>query len=152
MKVSPAQLMFGNAIVLDRDILIPADEHLLPAKSLTRSLDSMLHTQQNLICISRELLLQSDKEHNKEFRESITEFAIGSQPRTQPATRMHTPWTGPYKVITFQKGQYKVLDLITNKHKCTTFHNSSNFITIQLKRILLILLEEIIWNILLKKF
>ena len=121
MKVSPAQLMFGNAIDLDRDILIPADEHLLPAKSLTRSLDSMLHTQQNLIRISRELLLQSDKEHNEEFRESITEFAIGSfvlaQPRTQPATRMHTPWTGPYKVITFQKGQYKVLDLITNKHK-----------------------------------
>ena len=121
MKVSPAQLMFGNSIDLDRDILLPADEHLLPAKSLTRSLDQMLHTQQNLTRIARELLIQSDKEHNEEIHESLTEFAIGSfvlaQPRTQPATRMHTAWTGPYKVITFQKGQYKVLDLITHKHK-----------------------------------
>ena len=121
MKVSPAQLMFGNSIDLDRDILLPADEHLLPAKSLTRSLDQMLQTQQNLTRIARELLIQSDKEHNEEIHESLTEFAIGSfvlaQPRTQPATRMHTAWTGPYKVITFQKGQYKVLDLITHKHK-----------------------------------
>ena len=59
----------------------------------------MLHTQQNLIRVSREHLQQSDKEHNEDIREYITEFAIGSfvlaQPRTRPATRMHTPWTGP---------------------------------------------------------
>ena len=121
MKVSPAQLMFGNAIDLDRGILLPPDEHNLPTESLTRSSSKMLQTQNNLMRIARELLIQTDKEHNDKIQHNITEFLIGSfvlaQPRTQPATRMHTPWTGPYKVIASQKGQYKVLDLITNKQK-----------------------------------
>ena len=81
----------------------------------------MLNIQQNLIRIARELLIQTDAHHNASVADILTEFDIGSYvlaaPRTIPATRMHTQWTGPYKVIAVQKGQYKLLDLITNKHK-----------------------------------
>jgi transposase InsO family protein len=102
MKVSPAQLLFGNALDLDRGIFLPSDE-------------------ENLTRIARELLIQTDAEHNASVADILTQFDIGSYvlaaPRTTPATRMHTQWTGPYKGIAVQKGQYKLLDLITNKHK-----------------------------------
>ena len=38
-------------------------------------------------------------------------------PRTQPLSRMHTKWTGPYRVVSKEGGKYTVLDLITNKNK-----------------------------------
>ena len=121
MKVSPAQLLFGNALDLDRGILLPADEHNLPKESLTFSTAKMLHIQDNLTRIARQLLIQSDAEHNASVSEVLTQFEVGSYvlaaPRSTPATRMHTHWTGPYKVLAVQKGQYKLLDLITNKHK-----------------------------------
>ena len=81
----------------------------------------MLHIQDNYTRIARQLLIQSDPEHNASVSEVLTQFEVGSfvlaAPRSTPATRMHTQWTGPYKVIAVQKGQYKLLDLITNKHK-----------------------------------
>ena len=39
MKVSPAQLIYGNAIDLDANILLPRDEIDLDFDSLTRSTD-----------------------------------------------------------------------------------------------------------------
>ena len=43
MKVSPAQLLFGNALDLDRGIFLPSDEHNLPTESLTFSTAKMLN-------------------------------------------------------------------------------------------------------------
>ena len=121
MKVSPAQLLFGNAVDLDRGIFLPPDEHNLPSDNLTHSTSKMLKVQSDLTRIAKELLLRSDAEHNASVADDLTEFAVGTfvlaAPRSTPATRLHTQWTGPYQVIASQKGQYKLMDLITNKFK-----------------------------------
>ena len=51
-KVEPAQLVYGNAINLDRGILLPFDETPLTPNSLTKSTSDML-TQQNNLKIGR---------------------------------------------------------------------------------------------------
>ena len=121
MKVSPAQLLFGNALDLDRGIFLPPDEQNLPQGNLTYSTSKMLKIQSDLTRITKDLLIRSDAEHNASIADVLTEFAVGTfvlaLPRSAPATRLHTPWTGPYQVISSQKGQYKLLDLITNKSK-----------------------------------
>ena len=124
MKVSPAQLLFGNALDLDRGIFY---EHNLPTESLTFSTAKVLNIQENLTRIARELLIQTDAEHNASVADILTQFDIGSYvlaaPRTTPATRMHTQWTGPYKDIAVQKGQYKLLDTSQANIRCITLHN-----------------------------
>jgi transposase InsO family protein len=49
MRTSPAQLLFGNALKLDRGILLPPEELLLPLQSVTRSTSRMLHDQEVLL-------------------------------------------------------------------------------------------------------
>jgi hypothetical protein len=121
MKVSPAQLLFGNAVDLDRGIFLPPDEHNLQQDNLTYSTSKMLKIQSDLTRITKDLLIRSDAEHNASIADVLTEFAVGTfvlaAPRSAPATRLHTYWTGPYQVISSQKGQYKLMDLITNKFK-----------------------------------
>ena len=46
MKVSPAQLLFGNALDLDCGILLPSDEHNLPKESLTFYSKNVTHSRQ----------------------------------------------------------------------------------------------------------
>ena len=121
MKVSPAQLIYGNAINLDRGILIPFDETPLDPESITASSSRMLAQQDNLMRIARQNLLLADSIHNANMSGQVTEYDIGAHvlalPRTQPKTRMHTLWTGPYRVLEKERDKYKVLDLITNKTK-----------------------------------
>ena len=51
---------------------------------------------------------------------NLTEFAIDSYvlalPRTQPNTRLHPQWSGPYRVLENDAGKYKVKDLITDSY------------------------------------
>ena len=120
-KVAPAQILFGNAINLDRGILIPFDETTLTHDTLTTATSKMLTQQDHLMRIARENLLLADSIHNSGVANNLTEFAIDSYvlalPRTQPLTRLHPQWSGPYRVIEHDGGKYTVLDLITNKHK-----------------------------------
>ena len=121
MKVSPAQLIFGNAINLDRGIITPFDENNLTAESLTRSSSKMLAQQEILMEMARKNLMESDAIHNASVADRLTEFEIDSYvlaaPRTQPLTRMHTLWTGPYRVLGQESGKYRLLDLTTNETK-----------------------------------
>ena len=120
-KVAPAQLMYGNAINLDRGILIPFDETPLTPNSLTKSTSDMLSQQDNLMRIATDNLLLADNQHNSQVSNNLTEYQIDSfvlaLPRAQPLTRLHTLWSGPYRVVSREGSKYKVLDLITNKYK-----------------------------------
>lgn len=121
MKVSPAQILFGNALNLDRGILLPPDEIICPLTSMTASSSKMLQQQEALIRITRELLIESDRLHQAGESTDITEFAIDSfvlvAQRTQPPTRMHTLWRGPMRVVSIERAEYTLLDLISNKDK-----------------------------------
>ena len=81
----------------------------------------MLAQQHTLMRIAQQNLLLSDSIHNANVADKLTEFDIGSHvlalPRTQPKTRLHTLWTGPYRALEKEGGKYTVLDLTTNKTK-----------------------------------
>ena len=63
-KVALAQLVYGNAINLDRGILIPFDETQLTPDTLTKSTSDMLTQQNNLMRIATDDLLLADNQHN----------------------------------------------------------------------------------------
>ena len=120
-KVAPAQILFGNSLNLDRGILIPFDETSLNTETMTTSSSRMLQQQKDLMRIAKENLLLADSIHNANIAANLTEFAIDSYvlalPRTQPKTRLHPQWSGPYRVIENTAGKYKLKDFITNKDK-----------------------------------
>ena len=121
MQVSPAQLLFGNAINLDRGIFLPPDELPLPTQSLTRATSRMLHDQEALLNTASNLLRKSDESHTGNQPDDLTEFAPDSYvlaaPRSHPETRMHTHWSGPYKVVSHKDNEYTLLDLVTTRTK-----------------------------------
>lgn len=121
MQVSPAQLLFGNTINLDRGIFLPSDELMPPIQSLGRSTNRMLHDQEVLLKTASDLLRKSDESHKDNQPHEPTEFApdtyVLAAPRSQPETRMHTHWSGPYKVISHNNNEYTLLDLVTTRTK-----------------------------------
>ena len=124
MKISPSQLLYGNAIDLDEGILIPRGEVNLIPEDITVSSTRMINIQKELIDITAKLLKESDDLHNATQHPDITNFEVGSfvlvAQRTQPETRMHTQWRGPLRVISSNKGEYTLLNLITLKE--TRYH------------------------------
>ena len=124
MKVSPAQLIYGNEIDLDANILLPRDEIDVDFQSLTRSTDKMLTLQDELIESNARLLIESDDLHNARQSPNITQFGVDTfvlvQQRITPETRMHTLWCGPIRVVSQNFAEYTLLNLVTHKKSCTT--------------------------------
>lgn len=111
----------------------------------------MLKTHTDLLRIEKDLLIRTDAEHSAYVADVITEFAIGTfvlaAPRSTPATRMHSQWTGPYQVISSQKSPYKFSCLITNETKMYHVTQLEPFISTLIPSKLL---SAIILNILLR--
>jgi transposase InsO family protein len=119
-KIAPAQLLFGNAINLDRGILLPFEEQPQLTQSLADQTSKLLQAQQTLFTLARTVLSDSDAEHVSQ-NTSVTEFTPDSYvlvaQRSAPETRLHTLWRGPMRVISSDRGAYTLLDLTTNKEK-----------------------------------
>ena len=117
--MSPAQLIYGNVIDLDTNILLARDEIDLDFDSLTRSTDKMSTLQDELITITARLLKESDDLHNAQQPPNITQFGVDTfvlvQQRTTPETRMDTLWRGPMRVVSHDFAEYTPLDLVTHK-------------------------------------
>ena len=117
--VSPAQLIYGNAIDIDANILLSRDELEINPLTATTSTKDMLRMQEELIRISAQLLKEADDAHNAKQSNDITEFAVDSfvlvNHRNKPDTRMHTLWRGPLRVISNYFAEYTLLDLVTDK-------------------------------------
>lgn len=121
MKVSPAKLMYGNAIDIDSNILLPRDEIDIDLQHVSYSTEKMLTMQDELIKITARLLKESDDIHNAAQSPDVTNYPPDSfvlvQQRTTPATRMHTLWQGPLRVISNDLAEYTLMDLVTQKEK-----------------------------------
>jgi hypothetical protein len=125
--VSPAQLLFGNAVHLDRNLVSAA--HVAPSEdsqSYQHWTDKMLATQSKLIDIALTLQKKKDNEHLRLFDGIPTEFPINSYvliqyPKTsfghKPPTKLHAPWQGPYRVVNFVGSVYTVQDLVKFKNR-----------------------------------
>ena len=125
-KISPSDLLFGNALDLSGGIfnnIKPIEPNTL---TLTQSSSKMLQMQTKLNKVAKDILEESDNKHNTENSLEPTEFLIDSfvlvQQRSAPETRLHTPWRGPLRVLNSKRGEYTLLDLTTNKEK--KYHSS----------------------------
>jgi hypothetical protein len=119
--VSPAQLLFGNAVHLDRNLVSAA--HVAPSDNNTtyqQWTDKMLATQSKLIDIAVNLQKKKDNEHLRSFDGIPTEFPINSYvliqyPKTafghKPPTKLHANWQGPFRVVNNIGSVYTVQDL-----------------------------------------
>jgi hypothetical protein len=122
-NVSSSQLLFGNAINLDRGLFLPAIERPVQDQPLSVHMSQMLQFQDEVMTKARDIFKRSDEIHMASFSKAKpTEFLAGSyvlvKYRTgKPPTRAHTFWRGPLKVISNDKSEYQLHDLVQNKTK-----------------------------------
>jgi hypothetical protein len=131
-RITPAQLLFGNMIDLDRSIILPYPErqnHNIPTQQL---LAQMLATQDRLSQMTREIQQKEDQIHLNSNSEPITEFEIGSfvlvHRREGIPSRLHTLWLGPMKILDKKNSEYRLLNLITMKEKIYHAQHMKKFI------------------------
>jgi hypothetical protein len=74
--VSPAQLIFGDAVHLERGILLPHKE-VPEGEDIPVYLKRLLGTQSDLIKIAQENQTMSDNQHMAKSKPQRTEFLIG---------------------------------------------------------------------------
>ena len=120
-KISPADLLFGKQIQLDRGLLLPFEERPAMPMPLPNHLANMLQIQDTLTNISRDLLKSQDEKHLAQNSRDITEFVIGTHVlvayQSGPPTRLLTRWKGPMKILSSQDSEYLLLDLVSGKEK-----------------------------------
>jgi transposase InsO family protein len=130
--VSPAELLFGNAVKLSRNLLIPASElDESTVSSLSKHMSDMLKTQARLIEVAQETQLKHDSHHMSSYDPGFTEFPINSyvlfsHPEGR-ADKLSMTKRGPYRVVNIQGSQYTIQDLVTEKNLDTHISNLSPF-------------------------
>jgi hypothetical protein len=131
--VSPAQIIFGNSIQLDRNVYNTAFPHVHNADkesdSFGRWAADMLKKQSDIIRIAYETQLKTDEFHMSQVKfdpEEETIYPINSYVLVQypmtamgnkPPTKLHTNLKGPMRVINFVGSIYTLQDLISNKEE-----------------------------------
>ena len=105
LHVSPAQLLYGNAITLDRGIFLPQAEREGTSMSLSEWAAKMLEKQGRLLQIAKMHQHAADEYHIASANAQRSEFPVNSyvlvQYRERPPTKFHTNWKGPMRVINY---------------------------------------------------
>ncbi len=122
---SPAQLLFGNAITLDRGIFLPMHSHgykgarINKEQQLSDWSDKMLKEQARLIELARKAQELTNGKHMKEASANRTEYPINSyvlvKYRDRPPSKFHTHWAGPMRVVHASKSTYTLQNLVNDK-------------------------------------
>ena len=123
LKISSAQLLFGNCVNLDRGMFRPIDEIPPLKKSMSTYMSNLLKTQESLRKAASKELLRTDllhMTHKKQLQH--TDFLPGTYVlvhyRTgNPPTRLHTFWRGPMRVISGSNSRFLLYDLISHVEK-----------------------------------
>jgi hypothetical protein len=131
--VSPANIIYGNAINLNRGIFIPRDEiPLTPYKKLSSYMGDMLHKQQTIIEVARQHQLKLNEQHMLSKNSHVTQFPINSYVLVdypdRPPTKLHPIKKGPMKVINNIGAEYVLLNLVNNKEEHIHISRLSPFI------------------------
>lgn len=120
--VSPAQLLFGNSITLDRGVIIPSTSDGKEV-NLSDWAKQMLDKQEELLKVAQQK--QSDQNSHKiqsliaKEGENYTEYPVNSYVlvnyHNRPPSKLHTNLKGPLRVVSFDKSIYVLQDLVTNR-------------------------------------
>ena len=125
LGVSPAQIMFGNAVDLDRGILTP--NVMLPEHShadMSEYVNGLVEAQRRAINVANEVQGAKDSKHMATApKHPITEFGVGSYVTTSypaglkggPPSKLMTHRKGPLLVVSKKGSFYTLMDLIEKK-------------------------------------
>ena len=130
-NASPASLLFGNQINLDAGILSPFPQLPDVATPASKVICELYHLQDTLIAQAQTALRTMNEEHLKNSPTEITVFEVNSfvlaRYPSQPPTRLHTLWRGPFQVKSIHNSDYTLLDLTTKKFKHLHVSNLKEF-------------------------
>ena len=134
--VSPSQIIFGNAVSLDRQILPMPDEVSNPT-SYKEYLKDMMQAQSEILKIAQKTQRATDdfeiakraKSNKRKFGgQEITEFPINSYvlvnyegEDNKPPSKLHTYLRGPLRVVNY-KGPIYTLQNLVRPTKLEDFH------------------------------
>jgi hypothetical protein len=134
--VSPSQIVFGNAVSLDRQILPMPDEVSNPT-SYKEYLKDMMQAQSEILKIAQKTQRATDdfeiakraKSNKRKFGgQEITEFPINSYvlvnyegEDNKPPSKLHTYLRGPLRVVNY-KGPIYTLQNLVHPTKLEDFH------------------------------
>jgi transposase InsO family protein len=123
---TPASLVFGNQIQLDRNIIVPFDHNTNPSRKLSDYVKDMMRAQAHLLHMALQIQEEQNFRHITSRDDRPTEFEPNSYVLVQyPITRMgrkqptklHTPWRGPLRVISHIGPKYTLQNLVTGKNE-----------------------------------
>ena len=115
-NISPADLLFGNALNLDRGIFVSSEEQKTLPLPLSASTSKMLAIQSRLIEIHRTLIKEKDSTPSE-----VTEFPLESYVLLEPVLtpikkrRINTRHTGLFLIKGISGNTYTLQNLI-NKY------------------------------------
>jgi hypothetical protein len=123
-QTSPAQLLFGNAINLDRGLFLP--KSLINDRQIQVSswASDMLKAQDRNMKKAELLQRTKDESHMSNANPNRTEFPSGSWVlaeyhssiiRKGPPSKLNTQLRGPYKVLRHELDEYTIRNTVTNK-------------------------------------
>lgn len=123
---APAQLVYGDRVDLDRNILVPAVHNMQEeGKEVTVWMSERRKIQEHSIKLAQKAQLDHNKEHVKVENEmTYTEFKVGSYvlqsyPETgygpRRPTKLHLMHKGPYEVMGHEGNLYTLRNLVTEK-------------------------------------
>jgi hypothetical protein len=122
--VSPAQILFGNAVTLDRGIFLPQNVDKTDKITLSKWSSDMLNKQATVIRIAQQTQRKRNDIHVEKFPAERTEFPINSYvlieyPKSSlkkgAPTKFHTNLLGPMRVVNFVGSRYTLMNMVTNK-------------------------------------
>ena len=121
-KLSSSQLLFGNALNLDRGIFTPPSEVSREIQPLSDYMIKLLRIQDEVMKIARDNIIFTDSMHLGTYPALRTDYAPDSFVLVKyregaPPTRLHTVLKGPLRVIGGKNPVFNLLDLVTNKVK-----------------------------------
>jgi hypothetical protein len=122
--VAPAQIVFGNLIDLNRNI-IPDQTLTTPmTDNMSEYMADLISKQQSVITIAQETLLKKDKAHlstnNEEHLSfNVNDWVLVNYPKNRfnmsAPTKLQLPWYGPMRIIAKNVDKYEVMDPASGK-------------------------------------
>jgi hypothetical protein len=143
LGVSPAQIIYGDALNLNRGFIISIEdkEKYDSEVILSEYSKDMIDRQANIIAAAQKSQTQSNDNYiaskNEKYKDiQVTEFPVNSYvllgyPPTNlkkgPPNKLMMNWQGPYKVISYLGNNYTILDLATMKEETVNIKRLKQF-------------------------
>lgn len=123
--VSASQLLYGNMINLDRQILPMTETSGTDYESLSEYAQELITQQNSALKVARETQYEKDQKNlQTRGKDPPTTYAVGelvlldyskTTMGRKPPTKLHTQLRGPLKVTAVNGDKYEVEDLATHK-------------------------------------